>query len=53
MLKAINVVATIGDVGLYLQEKEDSQILLNNHPINVRTAITTTKYKSDSFPLIK
>jgi hypothetical protein len=52
ILKAINVIATIGEMGLYTEEKEDNLILLKNQPNNVIQAIKSTRKRNVSFLLI-
>lgn len=49
MLKIINVIETIGETGLKLEEKAVSEIILNNQPNKVMLPMKRTIYKGNSF----
>jgi hypothetical protein len=45
----MNVIATIGEIGLYPEEKDVNETILNNHPSKVRPAIIIIIGKSVPF----
>jgi hypothetical protein len=49
MHNAINVIATIGEFGLYFREKEVKTISLNNQPNNVKPDKIIIRNKGNSF----
>jgi len=49
VLRAINDIDTMGEMGLYLEEKEDKVILLENQPNRLIPAIISIKNRSNSF----
>jgi len=52
MLKTMNVIETIGEIGLKLEEKAVSETILNNQPTKVKPARGRIIYKSNSFLFI-
>ena len=50
--KAINVTATIGEMGLYFKENEVKAILLNNQPNKLIPATKSKRNRSESFLLM-
>jgi hypothetical protein len=49
ILKMMNVIATVGEIGLYPEEKDVNETMLNSHPSKVRAAIIIIIEKSVSF----